>query len=82
MNKWKTSGLSQLAFSIENEISLHTLKYWIYKYRKQNKNSDEFIRLDQISTPEICLKYPNGVELLIPVKTPINFLRELIKIED
>ena len=81
VNKWQRSGQSQLEFANEHEISLHTLKYWIYKHRKQNESPDGFIRLEQITTPEICLKYPNGVELLIPVQTPINFLKELIQFE-
>ena len=34
--KWQTSGQNQLAFAKEHEISIHTLKYWIYKFRKQN----------------------------------------------
>ena len=79
--KWQVSGHSQLAFANDHKISVHTLKYWIYKYRKQNESSDGFIRLEQITTPEICLRYPNGVELLIPVQTPIEVLRELVKIE-
>ena len=79
--KWQTSGQNQLAFAKEHKISIHTLKYWIYKFRKQNKSPGDFIQLNQIPAPEICLRYPNGVELLIPVQTPINFLRGLIKIE-
>jgi len=82
VKKWQSSGLTQIEFANQHDISLHTLKYWIYKLRKQNKNTDGFIRLEQITTPEICLRYPNGVELLIPAQTPINFLKELLKIED
>ena len=82
VNKWQRSSQTQLEFAKEHSISLHTLKYWIYKLRKKNKNTDAFIRLEQISTPEICLRYPNGVELMVPAQTPINFLRELLKIEN
>lgn len=81
VNKWQRSGQTQIKFAKKHDISLHTLKYWIYKYRKQNKNPDGFIRLEQIATPEICLRYPNGIELMVPAQTPINFLRELIKLE-
>ena len=81
VRKWQSSGQTQIEFASKQNISLHTLKYWIYKLRKKNKNTDAFIRLEQISTPEICLRYPSGIELTIPAQTPINFLRELLKIE-
>lgn len=70
--KWQTSSQNQLAFANEHEISIHTLKYCIYKIRKQNKSPSSFIQIDQISAPEICLMYPNGVELLIPAQTSIS----------
>jgi len=81
INKWQKSGQTQIEFAKQHEIGIHTLKYWIYKFRKQNKKPEGFICLEQITTPEICLRYPNGIELLIPAQTPVSFLRELIKIQ-
>jgi len=81
VRKWQSSGQTQIEFAKKHEIGIHTLKYWIYKLRKQNKNPDGFVRLEQIAIPEICLRYPNGIELLIPAQTPINFLKELLKIQ-
>jgi len=65
VRKWQSSGQTQIEFAKKHEIGIHTLKYWIYKLR----------------IPEICLRYPNGIELLIPAQTPINFLKELLKIQ-
>jgi hypothetical protein len=77
--EWRSSGMSQKAFAKEHKLNLHTFKYWLYKFRQQNDGSGNFIRLDHITAKEICLRYPNGVELLVPAQTPASTLRELIK---
>ncbi len=81
VSKWQASGQAQSVFTNEHEVSLHTFKYWLYKYRRENESPEGFIRLDEIRTPEICLRYPNGVELLAPSQTPVSVIGELIKIQ-
>lgn len=77
--EWQVSGQSQKAFAQEHNLNLHTFKYWVYKFRQQNGTSGDFIRLNHFTEKEICLRYPNGVELLVPEQTPASTLRELVK---
>jgi len=79
---WQTSGQTQNEFAAANNVNLHTFKYWLYKIRGEQSGAGSFIRLDQVMLPELCLRYPNGVELLVPAQTPHTLLRELIKIQD
>lgn len=80
VTEWKESGKTQVSFAQEHEISLHTFKYWIYKFRQEGTKPGGFIRLDQIAAPELCLRYPNGVELLVPFGTPYSTIREFINL--
>jgi len=76
---WEASGQSQKDFAREHNLNLHTFKYWVYKFRRKHDEPAGFIRLDHFATKEICLRYPNGVELLVPAQTPASTLRELVK---
>jgi len=80
VGEWKESGKTQLSFAQEHEINLHTFKYWIYKLRQEGTEPGGFIRIDQITAPELCLRYPNGVELLVPFGTPYSTIREFINL--
>jgi hypothetical protein len=77
---WQTSGQTQKEFAAANNINLHTFKYWLYKIRGEQAGVGSFIRLDHQMFPELCLRYPNGVELLVPAQTSPSLLRELVKI--
>lgn len=76
---WEASGQSQKDFAREHNLNLHTFKYWIYKFRHLENTPEGFMRLDGIPASEICLRYPNGVELLVPAQTPASTLRVLVK---
>ena len=78
VEQWEQSGLSQVDFSRENNIKLFTLRYWINKARQVIDQGSSFIQLtDPVGAP-VCLRYPNGVELLLPVHTPVNLIKGLI----
>jgi hypothetical protein len=80
VNRWEASGQSQKEFASENNLNLHTFKYWLYKFRRDDQSPEGFIRLGDIPAPEICLRYPSGVELIIPTNTPAAVLIDLIRI--
>jgi hypothetical protein len=80
--QWQASGQSQKDFATENNLNLHTFKYWIYKFRRDDQPLDDFIRLDDIPAREISLRYPNGVELMVPTSTPATVLMDLIRFAD
>lgn len=79
VDQWQASGQSQKKFATENNLNLHTFKYWIYKFRQDDQSPEGFIRLDTIAASEITLRYPNGVELMLPISTPATVLIELIR---
>jgi hypothetical protein len=77
---WQTSGQTQNEFAAANHVNIHTFKYWLYKIRGERSDAGSFIRLDQVMLPELCLRYPNGVELMVPAQASPALLRELVKI--
>ena len=82
VGQWQASGQSQKDFASENNLNLHTFKYWIYKFRRDDQPLEGFIRLDDIPVQEISLRYPNGVELMVPTCTPATVLMDLIRFAD
>jgi hypothetical protein len=80
VNRWEASGQPQKKFAREYNLNLHTFKYWIYKFRRDDQSPEGFIRLGDIPASEINLRYPNGVELLVPTNTPAAVLIDLIRI--
>lgn len=79
-NEWRESGLSQVEFARTHNIKLITLRYWITKQKQSNKDHPAFIQLHGISSQGIHIRYPHGVELVLPVQTPAGFLKSLIHI--
>ncbi len=77
--QWQAIGKSQKDFAAENNLNLHTFKYWIYKFRQDDQSPDGFMRLDGIPANEISVRYPNGVEVMIPTSTPSTVLMDLIR---
>ena len=78
VEQWQQSGLSQVDFAKGNNIKLFTLRYWIDKSRRMIDSGSSFIQLsDPVGAP-VCLRYPNGVELLLPVDTPVSLIKGLI----
>jgi len=75
--QWQQSGKSQVAFARENNIKLFTLRYWIKK-RRQQEGTPAFIQLNEPAGAGIVLRYPNGVELLLPLHTSVRLLKGLI----
>lgn len=81
VSEYETSGLTQSEFANEREINVHTFKYWLYKSRHKENDSKGFIQLDPLPGHQICLRYPNGIEMLVPAQTPFTTLRQLINLQ-
>ena len=80
VERWQQSGQSQVEFAGNNNIKLFTLRYWINKSRQSRNDGEPFIQLtDPVGSP-VCLRYPNGVELLLPVHTPVSLIKGLIQL--
>ncbi|HPI21037.1 MAG TPA: hypothetical protein PKY56_11780 [Candidatus Kapabacteria bacterium] len=84
VNQWQASGLTQREFADNNNMSLHQLKYWIYKCGKGSvpkKSGHSFIQLEGlIGTSKICIRYPNGVEVTLPEQSSVSTIKSLINI--
>ncbi len=72
VEQWQQSGLSQVDFARTNNLKLFTLRYWINKSRRQQQELSGFIQLNESTGTGIIVRYPNGVELLLPVHTPAS----------
>jgi hypothetical protein len=80
VQNWQESGLSQAEYARTNDIKLVTLRYWILKLRHPCDDKSSFIQLNGISSQDIHIRYPNGVELFLPVQASAGLLRTLINI--
>ncbi len=78
VEQWQQSGMSQVTFARANNIKLFTLRYWINKVRQQQEGSSAFIQLNEPTGTGLILRYPNGVELLLPIHTPLGLIKNLI----
>jgi hypothetical protein len=78
-HQWRTSGMTQTDYAIANKISIHTLRYWLYKHKAAVSDEGSFLRIKDFSTSnEIVLRYPGGVELRLPSSTPLSVIKQLI----
>jgi hypothetical protein len=84
---WHQSGMAQADYARSKNISLHKLRYWTGKIKKELREetpsikSPGFIRLTpqaHFHSEPFCIRYPNGVELLVPSSTPVLVLKNLI----
>ncbi|TNF45923.1 MAG: hypothetical protein EP310_00880 [Bacteroidetes bacterium] len=78
-NRWRDSGVAQEDFARENDITVHTLRYWLYKRKEMKQESGGFLQLSSLTMGnEYMLRYPNGIELKLPVQTPVAIIKSLI----
>jgi len=80
VEQWRQSGLSQAEFSRAQNVKLATLRYWIHKHRQGETTGLGFIQLTGITSVGISIRYPNGVELLLPSQVPAGYIKMLINI--
>ena len=80
VQNWQESGLSQVDYARTHDIKLATLRYWIFKHRQSGDDQPAFVLLNGINSQDIHIRYPNGVELFLPVQVSAGFLRSLIHI--
>ena len=80
VKNWQESGLSQVEYSRNHDIKLATLRYWIFKYRQSIEDQPAFIQISGINSQSIHIRYPHGVELVLPAQVSAGLLRSLIHI--
>ena len=77
---WQASGLSQVEYARTHDYKLTTLRYWISRHREALDNQPGFIQLSGAGTHGIHIRYPHGVELILPCIVPAGILKSLIHI--
>jgi hypothetical protein len=80
VEQWRQSGLSQAGFAQVQNIKLAKLRYWIHKQRLDERHGSGFIQLSGLPSSGISIRYPNGVELILPAQVPAGYLKMLINI--
>jgi hypothetical protein len=78
-NKWPESGMTQLQYAETNNLSVHKLKYWLYK--RKGEKATSFVQISDLCLGQkFVIRYPQGVELKIASTTPISVIRSLINL--
>jgi hypothetical protein len=80
VEQWRQSGLSQAEFARVQNIKTVKLRYWIHKHRHNEFNGSGFIQLNGMASSGISIRYPNGVELVLPLEVPAGYIKMLINI--
>jgi hypothetical protein len=80
VEQWRQSGLSQAGFAHVQNINLAKLRYWIHKQRLGESHGSGFIQLSGLPSSGISIRYPNGVELILPAQVPAGYLKMLINL--
>ncbi len=78
VERWQSSGLSQNNFAIQEGMSLVKLRYWIKKQKKAENTEPAFVQLKGFTSQGISIRYPNGVEMMLPAQIPASVIRSLI----
>ncbi|MBK9290750.1 MAG: hypothetical protein IPM52_03860 [Bacteroidetes bacterium] len=79
VEQWEQSGQSQRSFAMANGMKLYTLRYWVKKYRSKEQAAGGFVQLNGPCSTNLLIRYPNGIELHVPLSTPVSLLKCLIR---
>ena len=80
VSDWQSSGLSQVEYAGIHGFKLNTFRYWVSKHRQSGTKQPAFIQISGAVTQSIHVRYPHGVELILPPNTPAGLLRSLINL--
>jgi hypothetical protein len=80
VESWMASGLSQSEYARKHQVNLIKFRYWVNKHRSDTSDAAAFIELSGFPRQDICIRYPNGVEMVLSAQTPTVVLRSLINL--
>lgn len=75
IEQWQQSDYNQREFARMHQINYYTFRYWIAKLQKTTETPEDFVELSSPKTTtdhQLYLRYPNGVELYLPVALTKN----------
>jgi len=76
---WQSSGISQVEYARVHEVNISRLRYWIRKSTADEHQPSAFIQIGQLPQG-IHIRYPHGVEVVLPAQIPAGMLRMLISL--
>ncbi len=79
VDNYNASGQTRRAFCDANNLSVTTLEYWIYRFKKQTAAPTAgFVKLAPAAASDLILEihYPNGV--FIKTSSAMDVVRQLI----
>lgn len=86
---WQASGMSQAAYCREHELNTKTFTNWLRIYRNEQQLDSGAPALIPVeikstvsSTGSLCLRWPDGRLLELPVNVSPQWLGELLKCLD
>jgi hypothetical protein len=85
IRKWKSNGSNAQEFCDQHDISIHTLYYWLRKFKREESSSSVFIPVEiqgsgnnPMGKGEIRIEYPNGVLITVGGSVKISRIKALI----
>lgn len=76
--EWLESDDNQEIFTKRHDINLNTFRYWTSKYREVHQAPEDFIELPGVHGSMIQLYFPNGVQIHLPIQTPLDLIKGLL----
>ena len=76
--------MSQLEYAQHHHFKIGTLQYWIARNRRMPEKGGAFIQLTSksaqtLTAQHIHIRYPHGIEQMLPSHTPVQVIRALIQ---
>ena len=75
---WQESGLTQKSYAVQAGIKYSKFHYWLKQYRESTSQDAAFVELQTGYAHPIVIRYPDGVEISLPVQIPLPFIKALI----
>ena len=81
---WQASGISQMEYAQLHNFKIGTLRYWVARHRRMSEKAGAFIQMTAKSSQpgtsqQIHIRFPHGIELMLPSHTPVQVIRALIQ---
>ncbi|UZR96346.1 IS66 family insertion sequence element accessory protein TnpA [Chondrinema litorale] len=85
---WLSSGLTQKAYSLQHNLPLHILPYWVSRYRKRKSESTpkeksaKFIPVnyEKPMLQGVEIEFPNGIILRFSQAVSASYLQQVLKL--
>ncbi|UZR99480.1 IS66 family insertion sequence element accessory protein TnpA [Chondrinema litorale] len=85
---WLSSGSTQKAYSLQHNLPLHILPYWVSRYKKlksesaPKEKSAKFIAVnyEKPMLQGVEIEFPNGIILRFSQAVSASYLQQVLKV--